>query len=80
MEIIITTHAQRQLKKLSAAAIQELKAAILGLARWPDVENVIRLKNRPDYRLRVGRWRVLFEVSEGRLFITQVLLRDEQTY
>jgi mRNA-degrading endonuclease RelE of RelBE toxin-antitoxin system len=80
MEIIITTHAQRQLKKLPAQALKELKPAILGLAAWPDVESVKKLKNRPDYRLRVGRYRVVFEVDEKKLYITQVLLRDDRTY
>jgi mRNA-degrading endonuclease RelE of RelBE toxin-antitoxin system len=80
MVVNITTHAQRQLKKFSKQALRELKPAILGLAAWPGVKNARKLKNRPDYRLRVGRYRVVFEISEETLYVTQVLLRDDKTY
>ncbi len=80
MDIIITTHAQRQLKKFPAQARQELGTTILSLVAWPEVENVKKLKNRPDYRLRFGRYRILFEISEETLYVTQVLLRDDKTY
>jgi len=80
MVIIITPHAQRQLKKLPKLVLRELQTAILGLASWPDVNNVRKLKNRPDYRLRIGRYRAVFEISEETLYITHVLLRDDKTY
>lgn len=80
MEVVITPHAQRQLKKFPAPVRAELRPAIFGLAAWPDVDNVKKLRNRPDYRLRVGRYRVVFEISGETLYITQVLLRDDQTY
>jgi len=80
MEIIITNHAQRQLKKLSEQARQELRPAILKLSDWPEVENVKKLKGRPDYRLRVGRYRVIFEFFEGDMHVTQIVLRDDSTY
>jgi mRNA interferase RelE/StbE len=31
--------------------------------------NVTRLQNRPGYRLRVGDWRVLYEIEGERLII-----------
>ena len=77
MEVIITNHAQRQLKKLDEQARQELRPAILDLSEWLEVENVKKLKGRPDYRLRVGRYRVIFE---GSIYVTQILLRDDRTY
>ena len=80
MEIIITRHAQRQLKKLPEQIRQELKPVILALAAWPELENVKKLRNRPDYRLRIGRYRVVFEIADSRLYVTQVLLRDGRTY
>ena len=80
MEISISSHATRQLKKLPPAARQQLKAAIDSLANWPNVEKVTRLVNRGDYRLRVGQYRVIFAVSGAAIWVTQILPRNERTY
>ena len=54
------------------------------LAGFPDVSNVKSLANRPEYRLRVGRYRVIFSVSEDGavtvVLIEEVKKRDERTY
>ena len=50
---------------------------------FPDLSNVKSLVNRPEYRLRVGRYRVIFTVSEGGAvieYIEEVKKRDERTY
>jgi mRNA-degrading endonuclease RelE of RelBE toxin-antitoxin system len=31
--------------------------------------NVTKLQNRPGYRLRVGDWRVIYDVQEGEMII-----------
>ncbi|OQY21824.1 MAG: hypothetical protein B6I37_08110 [Desulfobacteraceae bacterium 4572_35.2] len=57
--------------------------AIDGLARFPDSQNTKRLTNHNyDYRLRVGRYRVLFNY-DGEINIVAIMevkKRDEQTY
>jgi len=54
------------------------------LAEWPHSRNVKVLTNRNDYRLRVGRYRVLFLVlPDGRMTIFRVMevkKRDDRTY
>ena len=54
------------------------------LAEWPHARGVKALTNRNDYRLRVGRYRVLFLVlPEGRMTIFRVMevkKRDDHTY
>lgn len=80
MEIIITNHALRQIKKLPRQTALLIMEGMEVLKGWPEVSEVKKLKNRPDYRLRIGRYRVVFEVSGNTLHITQVLLRNENTY
>ena len=51
---------------------------------WPNVPDVKALTNRNDYRLRVGRYRVLFTVTPSGevtvILIEEVKKRDEHTY
>jgi len=80
MEIKMTTHAVRQIKKLPAQVREYINEAIDSLASWPQVNQVKRLAGRSDYRLRVDRYRVIFEVTGTVIWVTQVLLRDDNTY
>ena len=80
MEIRRTTHATRQIKKLPAKARDEINNAIDSLASWPKAAQVKRLGGRDDYRLRVGRYRVLFTVTGTVIWVTQILLRDDNMY
>lgn len=80
METQISTHAHRQLKKLPQDVRREILDALREFRNWPDVRNVKSLKNRPDYRLRVGRYRVIFEVTANVIWITEIALRNEGTY
>ncbi|HCE39929.1 MAG: cytotoxic translational repressor of toxin-antitoxin stability system [Alcanivorax sp.] len=58
--------------------------AVQGLANCPtNAANVKALKRRrAGYRLRVGRYRVLFDLDDGVRIITvqEVKKRDERTY
>ena len=85
-------HAERQLEKLSPQDAEDVFWKVDNLeATWPKTSNVIKLVNRPEYRLRVGRFRVFFTPSSyiakepGAQLVTilrieEVLKRDERTY
>jgi mRNA interferase RelE/StbE len=58
------------LAELILTHIYRLKAGLGG--------NIKRLKHHhPDFRLRVGDWRVLFEVAGNKIIIHRVLHRRE---
>ena len=61
MEIRLTLHAHRQLKKLPPDIQAQIREGINDLAGWPCVRNVKGLQGREDYRLRVGRYRVFLK-------------------
>lgn len=79
-----TLRAARQLAKLPKADQQDVSKAAKELAFWPECRNVKALKNREDYRLRVGRYRVFFTVDTKNnpviVLIEEVKKRDEHTY
>ena len=80
-----TPKALKQLVKLPIATQDSINDAVDAMvAEWPASRNVKNMVNRNDYRLRVGRYRVLFIVlpdGEIRVFrINEVKKRDDRTY
>ena len=79
-----TNKALAQMRKLSSVARLKILAKVKTLSAWPKVAGAIKLVNRPEYRLRVGLYRVIFNVYPGGevtiLQIEEVLKRNERTY
>ena len=62
---------------------KEIKNEAAKLADWPDVQQVKKLTNHKyDYRLRVGRYRVFFDIEDTVriIHIEEVKKRDDRTY
>ena len=73
--------ALKQLRKIKDRQIEDaIYDAVDDLKNFPNCSNVKKLKNRDEYRLRVGRWRVFFTDSFGILYIEEVKKRNENTY
>ena len=76
--------ANRQLRKIRDQRDREAVYDAAGcLADWPECRNVKLLANHEyGYRLRVGRYRILFDVRDTvRIIeIQEVKKRDENTY
>jgi mRNA interferase RelE/StbE len=64
------------MKKIDNKNKELIHSKISGLAKFPNISNVKRLTNfEPAYRLRIGDYRVLFDVSEDTIEIGRVLHR-----
>ena len=75
--------ALKQLRKLDRHDSAAIRQAVDGLAFMPECQGVKSLSNHQyGYRLRVGRYRVLFDFDgEIRIVeIQEVKKRDEHTY
>lgn len=79
-----TMRATKQLAKQPKYDQQAVNIAVKGLALWPECHNVKALAERSDYRLRVGRYRVISAVDTKNspviVLIEEVKKRDERTY
>jgi mRNA-degrading endonuclease RelE of RelBE toxin-antitoxin system len=79
-----TKKARKQLAPIPRHDVERIIDAVESLAKWPDVPNVKALSERDDYRLRVGRYRILFTVTPGGevtvILVEEVKKRDEHTY
>ena len=81
--ILWENRARKQLVRLPKKDRGNLFQAVTGLRRWPDCTGAKALKSHDyQYRLRVGRYRVFFNVeNEIKIIkIEEVKKRDERTY
>ena len=77
MKINIRKSAIKDLKKLNHKDKQKIHLKILELKGFPNISNVKKLTNfEPAYRLRIGDYRVLFDVSVDTIEIARVLHRQ----
>ncbi len=78
MKIEIRKQAIKDLKSISEPFKSTLYNKILRLKDFPNVPNIKRLTNfEPAYRLRVGDYRVLFDVVDDIVVIGRVLHRKK---
>ena len=76
-EIEIRKRAEKDLTALSKPDAQKIADAIFALEKGL-MGNIKKLTNHtPEYRLRVGDWRVLFEVSINKIIIYRIRHRKE---
>ena len=78
MKINIRKSAIKDLKKIDYKNKEKIHSRILELEKFPNISNVKKLTNfDPAYRLRVGGYRILFDVSENTIEIGRVLHRKD---
>ncbi len=78
MKVIIDKKALKDLSRLDKKLAKEILNKIKLLEDFPNCANTKKLKNfYPPYRLRVGNYRILFDVHEETLTVYRVKHRKE---
>ena len=69
--IVFTKQANRALRKMSRDTARLIREKLDQLAQDPYAPNLnlTKLQGRSGYRLRVGDWRVIYELEDDRLVI-----------
>lgn len=84
MKVIWSTKAIRQNRKIKDAKERDhIYDMAQSLVNYPKCKNIKQLVNHDyDYRMRVGRYRVLFTLDEKakEIIIEEVKKRDDRTY
>jgi mRNA-degrading endonuclease RelE of RelBE toxin-antitoxin system len=63
-QILWRTKALRQLRKIKSQKEKEtIYDAVETLGLFPNCANVKKLSDRNDYRLRAGKWRIIFTAA-----------------
>ena len=70
--IELTKGAERALRRIHPKETERIRAAIDGLAENPRPQNSTHLVGRPVWRMRVGNYRVIYDITDGQLMVTVV--------
>ncbi len=71
-QVEISSRAAKQLKKLPPDIQDRINEKILELAENPRPNGVVKLENDDKYRIRVGNYRILYEIQDDLLIIKVV--------
>jgi mRNA interferase RelE/StbE len=77
-DVQLTRRAEKDINRLDPPVKSRVLEALAQLSRDPqDARSVRKLAGRPEFRLRVGDWRVIFDVSFSRheVYVIRVLPR-----
>ena len=81
---MVSPVAQKQLEKIQKEQKQKIVDAIRQLGSDPvksrakvDIKKLIGIKEQSDlYRLRVGSYRIIYEISEATIWISEIVKRS----
>ena len=65
-------HSLQDLEKLEGSIIRRILKKVDELSENPFYKDIKRLKGRNDFRLRVGDYRVIFEIEKDTIIILKV--------
>ena len=68
--IAILRRAQRELQHLSHEDYERVREAIRALAHNPRPPGCLALTGRAGWRIRVGNYRVIYEINDGQHTVT----------
>lgn len=78
MTVTLDGKALKDLAKIDKSQVKKIFSKIEALEHYPEVPNLKKLTNfEPPYRLRVGNYRVLFDVEDDVLTVYRVRHRKE---
>jgi len=78
MTVLIDDKALKDLSKIQKQEVEKILLKIELLEDYPDVANIKKLTNfEPPYRLRVGNYRVLFDIEDDIITVYRVKHRSK---
>jgi len=64
--------ARKALRNLPRPVVERIDVAILELAETPRPPGCTKLTNQEAWRIRVGNYRIIYEINDGLLVVTVI--------
>lgn len=77
MNLKLLARASKSLVRLSEPTKSRISAAIENLRKEPPRGDIKHLRGRDGYRVRVGDYRILFDIRSGEIIITDIGVRGQ---
>jgi mRNA interferase RelE/StbE len=78
MKIEILDKAIKDLKKIDKIQAKKILNSISNLEHYPNIANIKKLTNyNPTHRLRVGNYRVLFDIENDIIIVSRIKHRKD---
>ncbi len=71
---VLSKKAQKQLDKLPDTIAEPIFDAIIELEENPRPAGIKKLKGRDGYRIRIGNYRVIYEIFDSELIVDVIAL------
>ena len=76
--VLILPSAQKQLNKLPNAIASRIEDKMMELEQDPRPPGCKKLKGRDAYRIRIGDYRVIYEINDGRPTVTVITIGNRR--
>ena len=73
-EVIIEKSALKELQKISKQDYHKIKSVLLTLIVDPRPHGYLKLKGREGYRIRVGNYRIIYEIIDDKLMVIVITI------
>lgn len=77
MKVELSPKASKQLGRMDDQLKSRIAVALRKLAMEPPQGDIKALQGRDGYRMRIGQYRVLFDIIEGRIIVHDILPRGQ---
>jgi len=77
MQVELSPKTAKYLSKLDAPIKERIKKALLKLSEEPPQGDIKSLVGKDGYRLRVGSYRILFDMTEHSIIVYDIGLRGQ---
>lgn len=76
--VVLSKKAQKQLDKLSDKIAEPILEAISSLEENPRPQGYKKLKGREGYRIRIGNYRVIYNIIDNELIVDVITLGNRR--
>ena len=77
-QVVIEKQAQKELARIPPPDYNKVVAAVKALANDPRPHGYKKLKGRPGYRIRVGDYRIIYQVKDNILTVFVLVIGNRR--